>query len=123
MAHAFGAWILAKAMLDTHAPLAAPAPIRATASALGFGDSDEEDEDNNVALQHEEDAVLIDTSFLTKRRLDKGAAIAADESLIRLLEAGPSSLDTVREAAGALKALVTGCSSWPSGTSLCTQSP
>ncbi|KAL0054103.1 hypothetical protein WJX82_003853 [Trebouxia sp. C0006] len=46
--------------------------------------------------------------FLAKRNLGKDIAAAADEALIRVLESGPNSLETVKEAAGALKALIAG---------------
>ncbi|KAL0024042.1 hypothetical protein WJX77_011314 [Trebouxia sp. C0004] len=104
VAHTLGAWILAKALLDTHAPLALPTPTKAAAAALRFGaESDEDDDQQDLT-----DAMLIDTGFLAKRNLDKDTAAAADEALIRVLESGPNSLETVKEAAGALKALIAG---------------
>lgn len=113
VAHTLGAWILAKALLDTHAPLAMPNPIMAAATALRFSaDSDDENEDEDDDKQelrgNDDDAGLIDTGFLAKRNLDKGIAAAADEALIRVLDSGPNSLEAVKEAAGALKALIAG---------------
>ena len=104
VAHTLGAWMLAKALLDTHAPLALPTPIKAAAAALRFSvESDEDDDQQDLT-----DAMLIDTGFLAKRNLGKDIAAAADEALIRVLESGPNSLETVKEAAGALKALIAG---------------
>lgn len=102
--------MLAKACLDTHAPLASPTPIKAAAASLNFGASSddeqgEEDEPGNIG---NDDAMLIDNSFLAKKNLHKDAAAAADESLIRVLESGPSLLEAVKEAVGALKALIPG---------------
>ncbi len=112
VAHTLGAWILAKALLDTHAPLAMPNPIMAAAAALRFSaDSDDENEDDDkqeLRGNDDDDAMLIDTGFLAKRNLDKDIAAAADEALIRVLESGPNSLEAVKEAAGALKALISG---------------
>ena len=110
VAHTLGAWILAKALLDTHAPLALSTPIMAAAAALRFSaDSDDEDEaEYEQELRGNDDAILIDTAFLAKRNLDKDIAAAADEALIRVLESGPNSLEAVKEAAGALKALIAG---------------
>lgn len=104
VAHTLGAWMLAKALLDTHAPLASPTPIKAAAATLRFSvESDEDDDQQDLT-----DAMLIDTGFLAKRNLGKDIAAAADEALIRVLESGPNSLETVKEAAGALKALIAG---------------
>ena len=104
VAHTLGAWMLAKALLDTHAPLALPTPIKAAAATLRFSvESDEDDDQQDLT-----DAMLIDTGFLAKRNLGKDIAAAADEALIRVLESGPNSLETVKEAAGALKALIAG---------------
>jgi len=77
VAHTLGAWMLAKALLDTHAPLALPTPIKAAAAALRFSvESDEDDDQQDLT-----DAMLIDTGFLAKRNLGKDIAAAADEGL------------------------------------------
>ena len=95
--------------METYAPLAAPTSSRAVGNALGFGDtSSDEEEDLTGSLQGEENDALIDTGFLSKRTSDKETAAAADESLIRVLESGPNSLEAVKEAAGASKALISG---------------
>ncbi len=111
VAHTLGAWILAKALLDTHAPLAMPNPIMAAAAAPRFNadsDDEKEDDDKQELGGNDDDAILIDTGFLAKRNLDKDIAAAADEALIRVLESGPNSLEAMKEAAGALKALIAG---------------
>ena len=94
--------------MEAYAPLAAPtSSTSAAGTALGFGASSSDDEEDFAGAALQDDA-LIDTGFLSKRTSDKETAVAADESLIRVLESGPSSLEAVKEAAGALKALVTG---------------
>ena len=95
--------------MDTYAPLAAPTSRRAVGNALGFGANfSDEEEELDGGMQEEDDDALIDTGFLSKRTSDKETAAAADESLIRVLESGPNSLEAVKEAAGALKALISG---------------
>lgn len=106
-AHILGAWMLAKACLDTHAPLASPTPTKAAAASLNF-DASSDDEQGEEVQHGNDDAMLIDNSFLAKKNLHKDAAAAADESLIRVLESGPSLLEAVKEAVGALKALIPG---------------
>ena len=110
MCHLFGAWILARTILDTYAPLAAPTATKAVEDGFGFGadSSDDEDESHSLALQDDEEDMLIDTRLLSKRTSSKETAAAADEALMRVLEGGPSSLEAIKEAAGALKALITG---------------
>lgn len=67
----------------------------------------DDDEGSDDLLQAGADE-LFDSSFLTSRTLNRAVDAAADESLIRLLEAGPSALDSVKEAAGALKVILAG---------------
>jgi len=112
VAHTLAAWVLVKALLDTHAPLA-PAAATRDAPGPGAGSSEEDEEEDVLDLRDDEDAMLIDTGFLAKRNLDKEATAAADEALIRVLESGPNSLEAVKEAAGALKALIAGPASTP----------
>ena len=109
-----GAWVLAKALLDTHAPLAAPLAAAITSGASGPASVSNPDASRGAGqhdlagIRDDEDAMLIDCSFLAKQNLNKQVAAAADEAFLRVLEAGPSSLDAVKEATGALKSLIAG---------------
>ena len=60
------------------------------------------------AVRSPEDDVLVDTGFIAQSSVSKEAKAAAHEVLVRVLETGPSALEAVKEAVGALRALVSG---------------
>ena len=55
-----------------------------------------------------DDGLLVDAGFFAQSNFSKEAKAAANECLMQMLEAGPSLLEPVKEAVGALKALCTG---------------
>ena len=60
------------------------------------------------AVRSPEDDVLVDKGFIAQSSVSKEAKAAAREVLVRVLETGPSSLEPVKEAVGALRALASG---------------
>ena len=60
------------------------------------------------AMRSPEDDVLVDKGFIAQSSVSKEAKAAAHEVLVRVLETGPSSLEPVKEAVGALRALASG---------------
>lgn len=125
LAHILGAWTLAQALLNVHGYHAAPPALTQPASApptLSADDDSESGEDtNDLATAPLDDALLVDPGFVAHSNFSKEAKAAAIEVLVRVLEAGPSSLEPVREAIGALKALALGMKSifWCTCTWLC----
>lgn len=73
---------------------------------LGTRSLDDSDDDDRLLGPDGND--LVDSGFLVHKTLDQAIDAAAEESLIRLLEAGPCVLDSVKEALGALKVLLAG---------------
>ena len=76
-------------------------------TAAQADDSQQKGRADSVARCPEED-ILLDTSFIAQSSFSKEGKAAAHEVLVRVLETGPSSLEPVKEAVGALRALATG---------------
>lgn len=79
------------------------------------GGSIPDDTSESVVRSPEED-MLVDKGFFAQSSVSKDTKAAAHEVLMRVLETGPSSLEPVKEAVGALRALASGvvsCSSSP----------
>ena len=63
---------------------------------------------NDSAMTTADDGLLVDAGFFAQSSFSKEAKAVANACLTQMLEAGPSSLELVKEAVGALKALCTG---------------
>lgn len=119
VAHILGAWVFAQALLDVYGYTDSSAPGsphgRLTPNGAGskqedksWEDKKQEDKGDVAAVGPVEDNMLVDTSFFAHSTFSKEAKTAAHEVLVRVLETGPSSLEPVKEAVGALRALAAG---------------
>lgn len=70
--------------------------------------ADSGDDDEGQPLSQTDEGDLINNGFVMNRTMDHAADAAAQESLIRILEAGPCVLEGVKEAAGASKVILAG---------------
>ena len=70
------------------------------------GGQDDYSDDDGLLLSLNDG--LVDNGFLASRTQDQANDASAEESLIRVLEAGPCVLEAVKEAAGALKVILAG---------------
>lgn len=107
LAHIMGAWVFAQALLDVYGYV----ENSATGSPDGEPLTTEHTGGNtkgNMAAGYPEDDMLVDTGFFAQSSFSKEAKAAAHEVLVRVLETGPGSLEPVKEAVGALRALATG---------------
>lgn len=110
LAHILGAWVFAQALLDVYGyveNLAAASLDEAPATTEQTGGGTKEDM-HSMAARCPEDDMLVDSGFFAQSTFSKDAKAAAQEVLVRVLKTGPSSLEPVKEAVGALKALATG---------------
>lgn len=112
LAHLLGAWVFAQALLDVYGYMENSATgscdaIPLTTDHEQAGGSTKEHMRSMVARCPEDD-MLVDSGFFAQSSFSKEAKAAAQEVLVRVLETGPSSLEPVKEAVGALRALVTG---------------
>ena len=107
LAHIIGAWVFVQALLDVYGyveTLATGSPDGGPLSTEQTSGSAKE----NMAARCPEDDMLVDTGFFAQSSFSKEAKAAAHEVLVRVLETGPSSLEPVKEAVGALRALAAG---------------
>ena len=105
LAHILGAWVFAQALLDVYGymgNLAMGSPHKGPLTTKQTGSM------SNVAALCPEEDMLVDSGFFAQSSFSKEAKAAAQEVLVRVLETGPSSLEPVKEAVGALRALAAG---------------
>ena len=125
VAHILGAWVFAQALLDVYGYTNSSAPGSPhhrlpTPNSAGSKQEDkswenktqedrkQENKGDVAAGCPVEDDMLVDTGFFAHSTFSKEAKTAAHEVLVRVLETGPSSLEPVKEAVGALRALAAG---------------
>ena len=102
--------MFAQALLDVYGYVGDSATGSSAKGALTtekLGGSTKENR-SNMAARCLEDDTLVDSGFFAQSNFTKEAKAAAQEVLLRVLETGPSSLEPVKEAVGALKALASG---------------
>lgn len=118
--------MFAQALLDVYGCVQAPAnplpsdgslpTVQASAhpspsegpSPTAQADSSKPEDESELAMRSPEDDMLVDTGFYAQSSISKETKAAAYEVLVRVLETGPSSLEPVKEAVGALRALAPG---------------
>ena len=89
-------------------PTAELLPVLYHVFLSGVMSADSDNDDEGLPLSQAEEDDLIDNGFVMNRTMDHATDAAAQESLIRILEAGPCVLEGVKEAAGALKVILAG---------------
>lgn len=102
--------MFAQALLDVYGYVgdsATGSPDRGALTAEKPGSSTKENR-SNMAARCVEDDTLVDSGFFAQSSFTKEAKAAAKEVLVRVLQTGPSSLEPVKEAVGALRTLASG---------------